>query len=140
MPVPCAVRKQFDASPIFSRDRRGSDHLMRIVFFTTDLVFPSRVAGIAKQVNVPLDVVTSDEALLAKLSADTEPPLVVLLDLNCAWLTPAESCRNSNHFLACLRSSPLVRTSTRPNLQRHAKRGATLSSPAANSTRRWKPC
>ena len=30
-----------------------------------------------------LDVVTSDEALLAKISADTEPPLVVLLDLNC---------------------------------------------------------
>jgi CheY-like chemotaxis protein len=57
---------------------------MRIVFFTTDLVFPSRVAGIARRLNVPLDLVTSDEALLAKISADNEPPLVVLLDLNCA--------------------------------------------------------
>ena len=57
---------------------------MRIVFFTTDLVFPSRVAGIARRLNVPLDVVASGEAILAKISADTEPPLVVLLDLNCA--------------------------------------------------------
>jgi CheY-like chemotaxis protein len=69
---------------MFSRDRRGSDHLMRIVFFTTDLMFPSRVSVVARRLNVPLDVVASGEALLAKIAADTEPPLVVLLDLNCA--------------------------------------------------------
>ncbi len=55
---------------------------MRIIFFTGDLVFPSRVAGVARRLDAPMNVVASAEALSASFNADPQQGAVVLLDLN----------------------------------------------------------
>ena len=55
---------------------------MRIIFFTGDLVFPSRVAGVAGRLGAPMNVVASAEALSASFDADLQQGAVVLLDLN----------------------------------------------------------
>jgi CheY-like chemotaxis protein len=55
---------------------------MRIIFFTGDLVFPSRVAGVARRLGAQMNVVASAEALSASFNAAPQQGAVVLLDLN----------------------------------------------------------
>ena len=61
---------------------------MPIYFLTNDLVFPSRVAGVAQQLGDKLETAISADALIAKLSTST-PGAVVLLDLNSPSVDPA---------------------------------------------------
>ena len=63
---------------------------MLIVFFTTDLLFPSRVGGVARRHGVAMEIVTSAESLFTKIDDDHERPLVVLLDLNCSVVDAAQ--------------------------------------------------
>lgn len=53
---------------------------MRVLFLTSDLVFPSRVAGVAQRLGARLETVGAEQSLFTKLEA-TEPA-VVLIDLN----------------------------------------------------------
>ena len=62
---------------------------MPIYFLTSDLVFPSRVAGVAQQLGDKLETANSADALIAKLSGAAAPGAVVLLDLNSAGVDPA---------------------------------------------------
>jgi CheY-like chemotaxis protein len=60
-----------------------------IYFLTSDLVFPSRVAGVAQQLGDKLETANSSDALIAKLSGASSPGAVVLLDLNSPGVDPA---------------------------------------------------
>jgi CheY-like chemotaxis protein len=61
---------------------------MLILFLTTDLVFPSRVAGVTQQLGARLETAASAEALMTKLA--TNPgEAIVLLDLNSPGVDPA---------------------------------------------------
>ena len=62
---------------------------MFIFFLTTDLVFPSRVAGVAQQLGAQLETAATADALLAKLAAKNSSESVVLLDLNSPVVNPA---------------------------------------------------
>ncbi|HEY2882279.1 MAG TPA: hypothetical protein VGJ15_07590 [Pirellulales bacterium] len=54
---------------------------MLIIFCTNDLVFPSRAAAIAKQLESRMETAMSADAAVAKLQTTTEPTIVIL-DLN----------------------------------------------------------
>jgi CheY-like chemotaxis protein len=60
-----------------------------IYFLTNDLVFPSRIAGIAQQLGDKLETALSADALMAKLNGAAAPNAVVLLDLNSPAVDPA---------------------------------------------------
>jgi CheY-like chemotaxis protein len=62
---------------------------MLILFLTTDLVFPSRVAGVAQQLGARLETAASAEILLSKLAGSKSGESVVLLDLNSPGVDPA---------------------------------------------------
>ncbi|HEY2828224.1 MAG TPA: hypothetical protein VGJ04_11555 [Pirellulales bacterium] len=62
---------------------------MLIAFLTTDLVFPSRVAGVAQQLGATMATAASAEVLLEELCAATSPAAIVLLDLNSSAVDPA---------------------------------------------------
>ncbi len=62
---------------------------MLILFLTTDLVFPSRVAGVAQQLGARLETAASADALLAKLTANNSSESIILLDLNSSVVDPA---------------------------------------------------
>jgi CheY-like chemotaxis protein len=62
---------------------------MLIFFLTTDLVFPSRVAGVAQQLGARLETAASVQALLTKLAGSNSSESVVLLDLNSPVVDPA---------------------------------------------------
>jgi CheY-like chemotaxis protein len=56
---------------------------MLIAFLTSDLVFPSRVAGVAAKIGARMEIAASEPALLTKLRAvDSGEAVVVLLDLS----------------------------------------------------------
>jgi len=61
---------------------------MLIAFLTTDLVFPSRVTGVAAKVGAQMETVASESALLAKLRETESADTLVLLDLSTAWIDP----------------------------------------------------
>jgi CheY-like chemotaxis protein len=61
---------------------------MLIAFLTSDLVFPSRVAGVAQQLGLRMITATTADALLEKIAA--EPAQIVLLDLNSPGVNPAD--------------------------------------------------
>ena len=62
---------------------------MNILFFTSDLMFSSRVAGAAARLGMTLRTAGSAAALFAHLAeADTRP--LVLLDLNTPSVDPAQ--------------------------------------------------
>ena len=63
---------------------------MLILFLTTDLVFPSRVSGIAAQLDARLETVANSEALVAKLQGAINERSVVLIDLNFPGLNVKE--------------------------------------------------
>jgi CheY-like chemotaxis protein len=62
---------------------------MLILFLTTDLVFPSRVAGVAQRLGARMETAATPDALMAKLAGEPSPPWVVLLDLNSPGIDPA---------------------------------------------------
>jgi CheY-like chemotaxis protein len=62
---------------------------MLILFLTTDLVFPSRVAGVAQQLGVRMETATTADALVAKATAASSDNMLVLLDLNSPAVDPA---------------------------------------------------
>jgi CheY-like chemotaxis protein len=55
---------------------------MLIAFLTSDLVFPSRVAGVARLLGAHLETAVSAESLTSKLTGDSSEPALVILDLN----------------------------------------------------------
>jgi len=60
---------------------------MLIAFLTTDLVFPSRVAGAAAKIGARMETAASEPALLTKVeTAET----LVLLDLTTSGIDPAQ--------------------------------------------------
>jgi CheY-like chemotaxis protein len=62
---------------------------MLILFLTTDLVFPSRVAGVAQQLGVRMETAATADALVAKTTAASSDNILVLLDLNSPAFDPA---------------------------------------------------
>jgi CheY-like chemotaxis protein len=62
---------------------------MLIAFLTNDLVFPSRVSGVAQQLGARMETAATVHALLAKLTAESSQPVIVLLDLNLPGIDPA---------------------------------------------------
>ena len=62
---------------------------MLIVFLTTDLVFPSRVAGVAAKVGARMETAISESALLETLRETESADSLVLLDLS-AEIDPAQ--------------------------------------------------
>jgi CheY-like chemotaxis protein len=63
---------------------------MLIAFLTTDLVFPSRVAGVAAKIGARIETATSESVLLAKLRATGAADTLVVLDLSTAGTEPAQ--------------------------------------------------
>ena len=63
---------------------------MLLVFLTTDLVFPSRVAGVAARVGARMETVVGGRALLEKLREAETADTLVLLDLSTAQIDPAQ--------------------------------------------------
>jgi CheY-like chemotaxis protein len=59
-----------------------------IAFLTSDLVFPSRVAGIAAQLGAQQTTAATVESLAAKLES-ISGPVVALLDLSSPTIEPA---------------------------------------------------
>jgi CheY-like chemotaxis protein len=56
---------------------------MLIAFLTSDLVFPSRVVGVAAKIGARMEIAASEPALLTKVRAvDSGEAVVVLLDLS----------------------------------------------------------
>jgi CheY-like chemotaxis protein len=60
-----------------------------IAFLTCDLVFPSRVAGVAQRLGARMETAATADALLTKLAAEPSQGVVVLLDLNLPGIDPA---------------------------------------------------
>jgi CheY-like chemotaxis protein len=63
---------------------------MLILFFTTDLVFPSRVAGSAANIGARMETAASQNAFLKIIQAAKSADTVVLLDLATAGIDPAQ--------------------------------------------------
>jgi len=61
---------------------------MLIAFLTTDLIFPSRVAGVAGKIGARMETAVSESALLAKLRETDSADILVLLDLSTAGIDP----------------------------------------------------
>ena len=59
---------------------------MLVAFLTNDLVFPSRLSGLAQRLGLRMETATTVKALLEKLA--TEPVVMVLLDLNLTEVDP----------------------------------------------------
>ena len=74
---------------------------MTVLFLSSDLIFSSRLAGAAGQLNVPIQVAASAASLVAKVGEAETPPLVIL-DLN----TPGVSCGSLVPALRALPSPP----------------------------------
>ncbi|HZZ29426.1 MAG TPA: hypothetical protein VFE46_15620 [Pirellulales bacterium] len=71
---------------------------MSIAFLTSDLVFPSRVAGVAQQLGWQMFTAATADALLEKMT--TEAAVVVILDLNTPQVDPAT-------LVPCLKALPI---------------------------------
>lgn len=77
---------------------------MLILFLTTDLVFPSRVAGVAQRLGARMETTATPDALMAKLAGEPLPPWIVLLDLNSPGIDPAVIVPRFRELLAPPRS------------------------------------
>src|SRR5262245_679246 len=62
---------------------------MLIAFLTNDLLFTSRVAGVAAQVGAGLETAQSIDRLLTHIESSSQSPIFVLLDLNSTGVEPA---------------------------------------------------
>jgi CheY-like chemotaxis protein len=60
---------------------------MLITFLTNNIMFPSRIAGIVEQLHAQLETAATIDALLAKLTGELEPA-VVIIDLNLPGIDP----------------------------------------------------
>ena len=63
--------------------------VMLIAFLTSDLIFPSRVAGVATRIGARLETAATSAALISKIESSEGTPSVVLLDLSSSGLEPA---------------------------------------------------
>ncbi len=54
---------------------------MQVLFLTNDLVFPSRVAGVAQRLGARMETAATVEAIIEKMEAAAAPS-VVIIDLN----------------------------------------------------------
>ncbi len=86
---------------------------MLILFLTSDLVFPSRVSGIAAQLGARLETVANSEALVAKLQEAANEKSLVLIDLNC----PGLDVKQLVPMLRALANSPRAIVAFGPHVQ-----------------------
>jgi hypothetical protein len=63
---------------------------MLIAFLTNDLVFPSRVAGIAQSIGARMETASNVAGLIAKITTAAAEPVVVLIDLASSNVAPAD--------------------------------------------------
>jgi DNA-binding response OmpR family regulator len=71
---------------------------MNVVALVSDLVMRSHVAAAAERAGVPVELVTSAEALVTK--ASQQPPQLVILDLSHPGLEPRELVPRVRELLA----------------------------------------
>src|SRR5262245_43450833 len=64
---------------------------MLIFFLTTDLVFPSRLAGIAAKLGAPMETAGNESSLLDKVKQAQSADAVVLLDLSIPAVDAAQT-------------------------------------------------
>ncbi len=104
-----------------------------VLFLTKDLVFSSRVAGVAQSRQIELSVVSEADQLLTNTSANQVK--LVLLDLTTSRCDPKQLVPSYDGLRARRKpSSPLGRTSTRQNSPPRKKPDAIKSCRAVNST------
>jgi len=63
---------------------------MYIAFLTSDLVFPSRIAGVAAKLGATMETATTATALLANIKVGQSAETAVLLDLSMPGIDPRQ--------------------------------------------------
>ena len=82
---------------------------MAVIFLTTDLMFSSRLAGVARAQGVQLSVANSAAAAIEKISENNGRRLII--DLNTAGLSIADfvaRCREANESVDIIAYGPHV--------------------------------